>query len=211
MLYDRQQSIDYIIRIYAYLSGAVKIRPHSIKPDKELHIKVLDKFLATAPYNAGVDFIWRFLSFQFYVLATQDQKQRQAIGWFLGEKAFERYKANCNRDFYYYVTEWLKANDLKNPVRMVKYKGVSDAVLLAERYKMSRLSGPNYCRAKYGDSPHDTNSEVCNTCPFEMDCALLFDGPEPVINEVKHSRVGFGGIAVISHTRRSTHYDEDEG
>jgi hypothetical protein len=39
---------------------------------------------------------------------------------------------------------------------------------------MSRISGANYCGAKYGDSPYDSTDVMCTTCPFEKDCIVLY-------------------------------------
>lgn len=125
------------------------------------------------PPSAGADFIWEFFVFQFYIYQDQDQILRPMPVWFMGDEAWRRWR-EYDEGARWHAKQWASEKHLENPVKSKSYKSVSEDTLRKERYRMSRISGANYCGAKYGDSPYDSTDVMCTTCPFEKDCIVLY-------------------------------------
>lgn len=174
MLYDMDTYQNIVLTLYDYLQRSVKKMPRSIKWEKPSHRKTVISFIESLPDTAGVQFIWDFLVFQFYIYNFQDQKLRPLPVWFMGKEAWERWKS-YDSGARYHALEWAKEHHIENPLRNVNYKNVAQSVLEAERLRMSRISGPNYCGLKY-DNPYDGSSRMCMSCPFVWDCDTLYGG-----------------------------------
>ena len=174
MIYDYETSINIILRIYEYLQiKATREMPRTIKMDKPRHRDAVISFLQSIPPTGGVDFVWEFLTFQFYVYAHQDHQLRPMPVWFMGKEAWRRW-AEYDDGIKFYVHKWVTERSLKNPVKSDTYKPVSAEILRKERDRMSRITGPNFCQAKYGSNPYNPDDVMCNECPFKKDCELLF-------------------------------------
>lgn len=174
MLYDVETYQNVVLNIYDYLQRSVKKQPHSIKWEKSSHRKIVDSFIASLPDTAGVQFIWDFLLFQFYVYNFQDQQLRPLPAWFMGKEAWFRW--NTYEDgAKYHALEWARLHRIENPLKNKSYQEISSMALNQERVRMSRISGPNYCGLKY-DDPYDSSSKLCMSCPFVMDCDILYGG-----------------------------------
>ena len=93
MLYDEETLRGAVLRVYEYLSNqyVAEKRPHQYKPDKPVHRKALDGFVKSLPDSAGFDFIWRFLTYQFYIFEGQNHERRPLMQWFLGKEAWRRW------------------------------------------------------------------------------------------------------------------------
>lgn len=174
MLYDYNTSLKIVLRIYEYLQvRATKVQPRTIKMNKPLHRSTVVSFLGSLPPSAGADFIWDFLLFQFHVYSSQEHELKPMPSWFMGKEAWKRWK-EYSGEAKWHAKEWAREKGLKNPVASTNYQPVSDDVFRRERLRMSRISGPNFCAAKFGDNPYNPKDEICYTCPFEKDCKMLF-------------------------------------
>ena len=173
MIYSYDDTLKIFLRIYEYLSLKVKDMPCSVKLWKPKHREAIVSFLEKLPPSAGVDFIWEFLVFQFYVYSEQKHNRRPLPVWFIGAEAWERW-ASYNRGANYHAQQWAVQRKLENPVKMKSYTPVREEALRRERYRMSRISGPNFCGAKYGDYPYDEEDLMCIRCPFKKECEVLF-------------------------------------
>lgn len=174
MLYDYNTSLKITLRIYEYLQvRATKVQPRTIKMNKPLHCSMVISFLEMLPPSAGADFIWDFLLFQFNVYASQEHGLKPMPGWFMGKEAWKRWR-EYSEEAKWHAKEWAREKGLKNPVSRTEYEPVSQEVFRKERLKMSRISGPNFCAAKFGDNPYNEEDDICFTCPFKKDCEMLF-------------------------------------
>lgn len=173
MLYSYDDTLKIILRIYEYLQLRQKAQPRTLKMYDKKHRASVVSFMAKLPPSAGADFIWEFLLFQFYTYSRQDQELRPMPNWFMGDEAWRRWR-EYDEGMKWHAQQWAAEKKLENPVKAKTYKPVSEDTLRKERYRMSRISGPNFCGAKYGDSPYNPKDAMCVTCPFEKDCAVLY-------------------------------------
>lgn len=174
MLYDYNTSLKIVLRIYEYLQvRATKVQPRTIKMNKPLHRSTVVSFLGSLPPSAGADFIWDFLLFQFHVYSYQEHELKPMPSWFMGKEAWKRWK-EYSEEAKWHAKEWAREKGLKNPVASTNYQPVSDDVFRRERLRMSRISGPNFCAAKFGDNPYNPDDDICYSCPFKKDCEMLF-------------------------------------
>lgn len=177
MLYEPSTIGWAVVRIYEYLSEhAVEPQrcPHSYKPDKPIHRMAVDKFVSNLPISAGFDFLWNYLTFQFYLYSNQVHQRRPLISWFVGKESWRRWK-DFENGYSYYVSEWVRSLGLKNPVIEKKFVGLNSEFFDRERLEMSRRSGPNYCFIKVGEDAFTPGQGACIDCPFEEDCSILAD------------------------------------
>lgn len=177
MLYKEEESVKIIVRIYEYLQQKVKKQPRTLKMEKPLHQRTVASFIELLPATAGVDFVWDFLVFQFYIFAFQEQKVRVMPAWFMGQEALRRWN-EYDDGARWHSKEWAQSLHLENPIQLNQYEGLSDEALKRERFRMSRISGPNFCELKYGSQCYEPESDVCEGCPFEKGCRVLFGKPE---------------------------------
>lgn len=173
MLYSYDDTLKIILRIYEYLQLRVKAQPRTLKMYSQRHRNSVVAFMEKLPPSAGADFIWEFFVFQFYIYQDQDQILRPMPVWFMGDEAWRRWR-EYDEGARWHAKQWASEKHLENPVKSKSYKSVSEDTLRKERYRMSRISGANYCGAKYGDSPYDSTDVMCTTCPFEKDCIVLY-------------------------------------
>lgn len=173
MLYDYDDTLKIILRIYEYLQLRVKPQPRTLKMYSQRHRNAVVAFMEKLPPSAGADFIWDFLVFQFYTYQSQDQILKPMPVWFMGDEAWRRWN-QYDEGARWHAKQWASEKQLANPVKAKSYKPINEDALRKERYRMSRISGANYCGAKYGDSPYDPEDEICATCPFEKDCWVLY-------------------------------------
>lgn len=173
MLYSYNETLKIILRIYEYLQMRMKEQPRTLKMNKPLHRSAVVSFMETLPPTAGADFIWNFLLFQFYVFVGQDHERKPMPSWFMGKEAWRRWNEYSD-EAKWHARDWAREKKLVNPVKTNTYEAVSDDVFRRERLRMSRISGPNFCEAKFGSSPYNHKDEICYTCPFEKDCKMLF-------------------------------------
>lgn len=177
MLYDEDTIRGAVLKIYEYLSDkAIEPDrcPHIYKPDKPVHRMALDKFVANLPPSAGFDFLWNFLTYQFYLYHRQAHARRPLISWFLGKEAWRRWE-DFDEGYGFYVSEWLRSRGLHNPVVDNKFVKINRGFFEKERYEMSRRTGPNYCFMKIGNRAYTPGEGVCIDCPFTEDCSILCD------------------------------------
>lgn len=179
MLYDEETLRGAVLRVYEYLSNqyVAEKRPHQYKPDKPVHRKALDGFVNSLPDSAGFDFIWRFLTYQFYIFEGQNHERRPLMQWFLGKEAWRRWN-DYDEGMKYHVEQWCVEKALTNPVVEQKYSPLSANAFDKERLAMSRISGPNYCSLKVGENFYTPNQGVCIDCPFDELCKELSYGIE---------------------------------
>lgn len=177
MLYDEETLRGAVLRIYEYLSNQyiAEKRPHQYKPDKPVHRKALDGFVKSLPDSAGFDFIWKFLTYQFYIYDGQEHERRPLIQWFLGKEACRRWR-EYDEGMKHYVEQWCVEKGLTNPVVENTYTKLGDDLFDEERMKMSRISGPNYCSLKLGKDFYTSGQGVCVDCPFDELCKELSYG-----------------------------------
>lgn len=177
MLYDEETLRGAVLRIYEYLSNQyiAEKRPHQYKPDKPVHRKALDGFVKSLPDSAGFDFIWKFLTYQFYIYDGQEHERRPLIQWFLGKEAWRRWN-DYDEGMKHYVEQWCVEKGLTNPVVENTYTKLGDDLFDEERMKMSRISGPNYCSLKLGKDFYTSGQGVCVDCPFDELCKELSYG-----------------------------------
>lgn len=173
MLYSYDDTFKIILRIYEYLQLRARIQPRMIKLYSQTHRNSVVSFMEKLPPSAGADFIWEFLLFQFYVYSTQDQELRPLPVWFMGKEAWRRWR-EYDDGARWHTHQWAAEKHLENPVKSKNYRNVEEDVLRNERLRMSRISGANFCVAKYGETPYNSADEICNTCPFEKGCITLF-------------------------------------
>lgn len=173
MLYDEETTIKIVLRCYEYLQIRMRVQPRSINMKTQQHQKWVKKFIAKLPPSAGADFIWDFLLFQFYMYARQTHKQPPLCSWFLMQEAWRRYE-EYEEGAFYYSRLWGSEQKFSCPVKSHTYTPVKQEVLDKERLRMSRISGPNFCVAKYGEKAYVEGSEMCDKCPFEKTCYTLF-------------------------------------
>ena len=179
MLYDEETLRGAVLRIYEYLSNQfiAEKRPHFYKPDKPVHRKALDGFVKNLPESAGFDFIWKFLSYQFYIYAGQNHERRPLLAWFVGKEALRRWR-EYDDGMKYHVEQWCVEKGLTNPVVENTYTKLGDDLFDEERMRMSRISGPNYCSLKVDGIPYMPGQGVCLDCPFDELCKELWYGVE---------------------------------
>lgn len=177
MLYDYDKTLKITLRIFEYFQVKEEKQPHSLKFHKPLHRAAVVSFLEQLPPTAGADFIWNFLLLQFYTYHFQEQERRPTPQWFLGKEAWKRWNEYAE-GVLFYAHEWARTRGYKNPVLLNSFKPVSKDIFERERLKMSRISGPNFCVAKYGDSPYEPDNGICRGCSFEKDCIVLFSMSE---------------------------------
>lgn len=84
--------------------------------------------------------------FQFYIYQDQDQILRPMPVWFMGDEAWRRWR-EYDEGARWHAKQWASEKHLENPVKSKSYKSVSEDTLRKERYRMSRISGANYCGA----------------------------------------------------------------
>lgn len=173
MLYKEEECEKIIVRIYEYLQQKVKKQPRTLKMDRPLHRKAVASFIELLPPTAGIEYLWDFFVFQFYVFAFQEQKIKVTPLWFMGKEALRRWE-EYDGGARWHAREWAQSLRLENPVKFSRYEALTDDILLKERMRMSRISGPNFCELKYGPACYDPASSVCEGCPFEKDCMVLF-------------------------------------
>lgn len=172
MLYSKEDFVKIVFRLYGYLQTTVKNQPRTLKPNNISHEKTLSKFYELLPENAGVDFLWDFLVFQFYVYQGQKHERKPNPNWFMGQEAFRRwYEYEGGARFY--AKTWAAEKGLKNPLKKGEYRPVSEDSLKAERRRMSRISGANFCMMKYGNNCCDPESDICFDCPYLDDCLVI--------------------------------------
>ena len=179
MLYDEETLRGAVLRIYEYLSNqfVAEGRPHQYKPDKPVHRKALNGFVKSLPDSAGFDFIWKFLSYQFYIYSGQKHGRRPLIQWFVGKEAWRRWR-EYDEGMKYHVEQWCAFNSLTNPVMEQKFTVLGADIHDRERLEMSRISGPNYCRLKVGEDAYTPGQGACLDCPFDELCKELSYGFE---------------------------------
>ena len=178
MLYDEETLRGAVLRIYEYLSNQYisEKRPHQYKADKPVHRKALDGFVKSLPESAGFDFIWKFLTYQFYIYEGQEHERRPLIQWFLGKEAWRRWY-DYDEGMKYHVEQWCVEKSLTNPiVDQRKFIPLSTDTFDRERFTMSRISGPNYCSLKVGKDFYTPGEGVCVDCPFDELCKELSYG-----------------------------------
>lgn len=202
MLYDLEDCNEIVCRIYEYLSRKVSKPPHSIKWGKVRHQQAVQGFVQSFGDTAGVEAIWDFLVFQFYFYDTQTHERPPLPAWFLGVEARRRYE-QASEGLKFYAWRWASSKGLCNPCVDLTYKGVKGDVFRAERERLSQVSGPNYCFAKYGENAYNPLDDVCAGCRFESDCKILSEknsvgetvvhrlGERPIMNDA-------GGVNVIN-------------
>lgn len=178
-MYSKEELYNITVRIYEYLQVRVRKDPHCFK---ESHSKNVERFCNRLPEDAGADFIWNFIVYQFYLYENQNHTVRPTISWFLGKEAFERWR-QASEEAKWYAREWCYSLGFRNPVLKMSYTGVTEDEIERERYRMSRISGPNYCGLKFS-SPFTPNQGCCAGCPFATDCNILFGGSGGVYREV---------------------------
>ena len=175
MLYNTEELQEIIFRIYEYLSTLVKEQPRSIKWHKPSYRQAVASFINRLPQTAGHQFIWDFLVFQFYIYDSQTHNQRPMLMWFIGNEAWNRWES-YKEESRYFAREWAYLIGAKNPIQNNDYKVVVDEEQRKERLIYSRISGPNFCVAKYGENPYlKDDFEMCGCCPFKRDCEILFE------------------------------------
>lgn len=177
MLYDEETLRGAVLRIYEYLSNQyiAEKRPHQYKPDKPVHRKALDGFVKSLPDSAGFDFIWRFLTYQFYIYDRQDHERRPLVQWFLGKEAWRRWN-EYDEGMKYHVEQWCIEHSLTNPIVGDTYTKLGNSLFEEERLRMSRISGPNYCSLKIGSDFYTPRQGACLDCPFDELCKELSYG-----------------------------------
>lgn len=173
MLYSYDETFKIILRIYEYLQFRVHPQPRIMKMYLPTHREAVINFMINLPPNAGADFIWEFMLFQFYIYANQDQFVRPMPVWFIGKAAWERWE-NYDEGAKWHVRQWANERRFANPVKTKNFLPLTDEVLRKERYRMSRISGPNFCGAKYGENPYNSEDMMCINCPFKKDCKILY-------------------------------------
>lgn len=173
MLYDSETTTKIVLRCYEYLQIRMRIPPRPINMNTNQHQTWVKRFIEAMPPSAGVDFIWDFLLFQFYTYSYQTHKIEPNPSWFLGKEAWRRYYEYEDGNFYF-SRKWGSEHKYTCPVKSQNYTPISKDALEAERLRMSRISGPNYCVAKYGEGAYDEDSEMCVKCPHEKTCYTLF-------------------------------------
>lgn len=185
MLYTKEKLFDLTVCAYKYLQMRVKKDPHCFKYEKQY--KCVEKFCDNLPDDAGVDYIWNFMVYQFYLYQTQNHERRPTIQWFLGKEAYNRWN-NASEESKWYSSEWAHSLGFKNPLYEIKYISVSEDAFYKERYRMSRISGPNYCAMKFSN-PYTPGEGCCVDCPFLKDCNILFSEEKAIYNEVMSSTI----------------------
>lgn len=173
MLYTHEETFKIVLRVYEYLQVKSKKQPRTIKLDKPLHRSAVVSFLGMLPPTAGADFIWDFLVFQFYIFSTQEHANKPMPSWFMGKEAWNRWNTYSD-EAKWHSKKWASENKLFNPIKLREFKDIEKDVFRRERLRMSRISGPNFCQAKYGNYPYNPDDRMCFTCPFKRDCELLF-------------------------------------
>lgn len=208
MIYSYDETLKIFLRIYEYLQMKVKDMPCSVKLWKPKHREAVVSFLEKLPPSAGADFIWEFLVFQFYVYSEQKHDRRPLPVWFIGKEAWERWK-NYNKGAVYYAREWMAKHKLENPVKQKDFRPLSEEVLRRERYRMSRISGPNFCCEKYGENPYLPEDLMCIKCPFRKDCEALFTPDNDGKNLFQKIKVGEDSISQVN-IRQTIHQENYE-
>lgn len=177
MIYSYEDTLKIFLKIYEYLQvNATREMPCSVKMNKPRHRTVVISFLEKLPPSAGADFIWDFLTFQFYIYSQQVHDRRPMPSWFIGKEAWIRWR-DYEEGSRWHAREWVSLRKLKNPVKLETFTSVSKKALRDERLRMSRISGPNFCGMKYGENPFDKTDIMCIKCPFYKDCETLFGTP----------------------------------
>lgn len=176
-IYDREVLRGAVLEIYRYLSNNFvgDKRPHQYKPDKPTYRKALEEFVDSLPESAGFEFLWDFLSYQFYIFSYENHARRPQMAWFIGKQAWKRWY-DYDEGAKYHAKEWCAARGLSNPIIKEVFVPLGKNVFDAERMQMSRRVGPDYCRRKVADNPYTYNSGVCAGCPFDELCHELFEG-----------------------------------
>lgn len=179
MLYDEETLRGAVLRVYEYLSNqyVAEKRPHQYKPDKPVHRKALDGFVKSLPDSAGFDFIWKFLTYQFYIYDGQNQERRPLVQWFLGKEAWRRWN-EYDEGMKYHVEQWCTERSLSNPIlSQGKFIPLSSDIFDRERVVMSRSGGPVYCSMKVED-PYTPGRGICKDCPYDNVCSELWNQRE---------------------------------
>ena len=212
MLYKTEDYQEIILRIYEHLSLLVKERPRSIKWDKPSYRQAVASFIERLPDTAGYQFIWDFLVFQFFIYDSQTHNQRPMLMWFIGQEAWNRWQS-YKEEAKYLSREWAYFIGAKNPIQDNEFRILGDGIQREERLKYSRISGPNFCEAKYGPNPYTPDDfELCGKCPFCKDCEILFeedsDG-KTTLQRVEEQGLNFGIKAVNTREIDNEIYDGD--
>lgn len=219
MLYSHNETLKIVLRIYEYLQMKVKKQPRTLKMDKPLHRSAVVSFLESLPSTAGADFIWNFLVFQFYVFSEQDHKQKPMLSWFMGKEAWRRWN-DYSDEAKWHSRDWARENGFRNPVISQNYTHISEEVFRKEKLRMSRISGPNFCIAKFGEDSYHSDDEICFSCPFKKDCEILFsrckDGKTLLKNILlaekspEEAKQLSGSNVTIRKVMRTNNYDKDD-
>lgn len=173
MLYENNTMLKIIVRIYEYLQiKATRVQPRMIKMDKPSHRSSVVSFMTNLPPSAGAQFVWDFLVFQFYIYTQQNHERRPLPTWFIGKESWVRWSETSD-EYKWHAKQWAQERGLVNPVINNKYALIPKDVFEKEKLRMSRISGPNFCFAKFGQSAYDEDSDTCFLCPFKKDCEAL--------------------------------------
>lgn len=185
MLYTKEELFNITVRIYEYLQVRVMKDPHCFKYEK--HSGCVERFCALLPADAGADFIYEFAVYQFYMYQTQNHGRRPTVTWFFGREALRRWR-EASEESKWYAREWGIRLGFENPAIKRTVYHVTDGEIEKERYRMSRISGPNYCCLKFSN-PYTPDEGCCAGCPFTNDCNVLFGGGGDVYREVASAAV----------------------
>lgn len=199
MLHGYDDTVKILLRCYEYLQLRMTVVPRTLRMDNQRHREWVISFLEKLPSTAGADFIWEFLTFQFYIYDRQQQKREPQPSWFLCKEAWRRW-GEYDENMKYYVKEWREGRGFRNPVKS-NWKKIAAKALLKERIKMSRVAGPMFCQMKYGDHPYDEMSEACQGCPHENLCDSLFSGNhnlfQDILKDCDGSYMGFAKVLKV--------------
>ena len=141
--------------------------------EKPLHRSTIVSFLSSLPASAGANFIWDFLLFQFYIYSRQEHERKPMPSWFMGKEAWSRW-FEYSDEAKWHAKEWAREKNLMNPIISSEYKIVSENSLRKEKLRMSRIAGPNFCIAKFGEEAYNPENDICFSCPFLSECEILF-------------------------------------
>lgn len=190
MLYDEEKLFQSIYKIYEYFRVRMKFEPRSLKLHTISHKRVVTRFIQSMPSSAGMDWIYKFLLFQFYVYSSQNQERQPLPVWFLGKAAFDRYN-NASDGHLWYSLKWAEDNHFINPIFKHNYMGVSKNDLDEERKRMSLKAGLSYCGVKYKDLPFSFFDDICRKCVSYNDCKILSEtvNGKQLFKEVMNSNV----------------------
>jgi len=185
--------MELIINIYIYfyqkITGSLKTYEPKDREKKliENFIKKLDKEVGKGSW--GFDYLFNYFAFQFeYWRDKETQIKSFYLSWFLGNKAFDRWK-NKNENYYYFCEEGIlkeyKIN--KNLLSSLILSTQKDFIQLKTYIEIEKQryynedKGFNHCLISTDLYNH--RSTLCLTCKFKVDCKQTLKQIYPFIYE----------------------------